>query len=127
MRYKLYWRLDEPYTAPLARVCATRLGQGGIPGQPRPRNTIKYVVDFAGGKLGQFSHRGDIELSLSAPTGFIERQAIYPVVGTDLWRAMFDFTAASENPVDLKLYLYKGEEILSETWLYQHLPSLAAF
>ncbi len=127
MRYKLHWRLSEPYPAPLASVTATRLGAGGIPGQPRPKGTVKYVVDFRGGKLGQFSQRGDIELAVSAPSGFIERQAIYPVVGTDKWRAMFDFTAASESPADIRLYLHKGGEALSETWLFQHLPSLSLF
>ena len=70
MRYKLHWRLDEPYPAPLSRVIATRLGQGGIPGQPRPKNTVKYAVDFEGGKLSQFSQRGDIELEATAPSGF---------------------------------------------------------
>ncbi len=127
MRYKLHWRLHEPYPAQLARVVATRAGQGGIPGQPRPKGTVKYVVDFQGGKLSQFSRRGDIELAVSAPSGFIERQSIYPVVDTDLWRAMFDFTAGSENPVDIKLCLRKGGEMLSETWLFQHLPSLSRF
>ncbi len=127
MRYRLHWRLAEPYPAPLARVIATRLGAGGIPGQPRPKGTVKYVVEFQGGKLGQYSRRGDVDLTVSAPSGFIERQAIYPVVGTDKWRAMFDFTAASEIPTDIRLYLHKGSEALSETWLFQHLPSLSVF
>ncbi len=127
MRYKLHWRLDEPYPAPLSRVIATRLGQGGIPGQPRPKNTVKYAVDFEGGKLSQFSQRGDIELEATAPSGFIERQSIYPVVGTNAWRAMFDFTAGSETPVDIRLHLHKGGEVLSETWVFQHLPSLSLF
>ena len=102
-------------------------GQGGIPGQPRPKNIVKYVVDFEGGKLSQFSQRGDIELEATAPSGFIERQSIYPVVGTNAWRAMFDFTAGSETPVDIRLHLHKGGEVLSETWVFQHLPSLSLF
>ncbi len=125
MRYKLHWRLDEPYPPALARAIATRLGAGGIPGQPRPKGTVKFAVDFRGGKLGQYSLRGEIDLAVSAPSGTIERQAVYPVVGTDKWRAMFDFTPVSENPVDIRLYLYKGGEALSETWLFQHLPSLS--
>ncbi len=124
MHYKLHWRLDEPYPAPLARVIATRLGTGGIPGQPRPKGTAKYVVDFRGGKLGEYTKRGDIEVAVSAASGKLEREAVYPVVDTDLWRVMFDFTAVSEQPVDLRVYLKKGDEALSETWLFQHLPSL---
>jgi glucans biosynthesis protein len=127
MRYKLHWRLDEPYPAPLARVTATRLGEGGIPGQPRPKGVVKYVVDFEGGKLSQFSRRGDVELAVSAPGGSIERKSIYPVVGTAVWRAMFDYTASSQNPADIRLHLHKGGEALSETWIFQHLPSLSFF
>jgi glucans biosynthesis protein len=127
MRYKLHWRLDEPYPSPLAHVAATRLGKGGIPGQPRPKGTTKYVVDFEGGKLSQFSQRGDVELAVSAPAGTVERQAIYPVVGTPAWRAMFDYTPASASPADLRLYLHKGSELLSETWVFQHLPSLSLY
>ncbi len=129
MRYKLHWRLDEPYPAQTARAIATRLGKGGIPGQPRPKGTVKFVVDFQGGKLGQFSGRGDIDLEVSAPAGTVERQAIYPVAGLPAagarWRAMFDYTAASEQPADIRLYLRKGSEVLSETWLFQYLPSLS--
>jgi periplasmic glucans biosynthesis protein len=127
MRYKLHWRLDEPYPAPLAHVTATRLGQGGIPGQPRPKGMIKYAVDFEGGKLGQFSQRGDVELKISVPAGTIERQAVYPVVGTPAWRAMFDYTPGSTAPADIRLYLHKGDEVLSETWVFQHLPSLSLY
>ena len=39
---------------------------------------------------------------------------------------MFDFKAASSSPTDIRLYLRNGNEALSETWLFQHLPSLAA-
>jgi periplasmic glucans biosynthesis protein len=125
MRYKLHWRLDEPYPAPLAQVSATRIGAGGIPGQPRPKGSVKYVVDFRGGKLSQFSRRGEIDAVVTAASGTVERVAVYPVVDTDKWRAMFDFTAASANPADIRLYLRHGEEALSETWLFQHLPSLS--
>jgi glucans biosynthesis protein len=37
---------------------------------------------------------------------------------------MFDFTAASEEPVDLRVYLKKDNDALSETWLFQHMQSL---
>ena len=125
IRYKLHWRLEEPYPAPLARAIATRAGIGGIPGQPRPKGTVKYVIDFRGGKLGEFTKRGDIDVVVSASSGTIERQAVYPVVDAEKWRAMFDFTAASADPVDIRLYLRRDNEAISETWLFQHLPALS--
>ena len=64
--YNLHWRLNHPYPASLATVIATRLGVGGIPGGIRPKGTLKYVVDFRGSKLNQFSRRGDIDLVVTA-------------------------------------------------------------
>lgn len=122
LRYKLHWRLDEPYPAANARVVATRLGAGGIPGQPRPPGTVKYVVDFAGPALAPFKKRGEIEVDITAATGSIERAAAYPVVGQDKWRVTFDYTPVSNAPVDLRLYLRKEGRALSETWLFQHHP-----
>eukprot|EP01037_Dinobryon_pediforme_P031064 gene31064-35392_t len=43
LRYRLHWRQDEPYPTPLARCIATRLGNGGQPGQPRPQNVRKFM------------------------------------------------------------------------------------
>jgi glucans biosynthesis protein len=86
---------------------------------------VKYVVDFRGGRLSELTKRGDIDVVVSAASGKIERQAVYPVVDTDKWRVMFDFTAASEDPVDLRVYLKKDNDALSETWLFQHLQLLS--
>ena len=124
-RYQLHWRSDEPYPAAVARAVATRLGVGGIPGGVRPRGTVKYVVDFHGGKLRQFSKRGEIEAVVTSASGGIERKAVYPIVETDKWRVTFDFKSTSSDPTDIRLYLRRGNEALSETWLFQHLPSLA--
>ena len=53
--YRLYWQDSEPaYPETIAKVVATRLGRGGIPGQNRrPRDAHKFVVDFSGGPLNQ--------------------------------------------------------------------------
>ena len=49
--YKLYWQSDAPDAGPLARCVATRLGNGGQPGNPRPRGVRKFMVEFLGGPL----------------------------------------------------------------------------
>jgi glucans biosynthesis protein len=127
LRYKLHWLLDEPYPAPLGRVVGTRRGAGGIPGRPPIKGVFKYVVDFRGGRLSECTKRGDLDIDVTAPTGRIERAVAYPVVGTDIWRAMFDFTPAVPEPVDLRLYLRRRNEALSETWIFQHLPTPSDF
>ncbi len=124
LKYRLYWQLEDPFPSALGKVAATRVGAAGRPGLETPKGALKYVVDFEGGKLSAYTKRGEVELSVSAPSGTIEGAVAYPVVGTKLWRAMFDFTANSDAPVDLQLHLKRGDEVLTETWVFQHLHSL---
>jgi glucans biosynthesis protein len=36
----------SPIPTPLARIVATRMGNGGQPGQPRPKGVRKFMVEF---------------------------------------------------------------------------------
>ncbi len=125
LRYKLHWRLDEPYPTKNARVLATRTGAGGVPGRPRPRDTVKYVVDFDGPILAQFRNRDDLRAMVTVPSGRVSRETAYPIVGTNKWRAVFDYTPEGSQPVDLRLYLGRDGRAFSETWLFQHIPALS--
>jgi len=122
--YRLYWQDNEPgYPTNIAKVVATRLGIGGIPGQiPAPHDTRKFVVDFTGGPLMQMQQRYDVTPVASASRGKIDNAYVVKVVGTDRWRALFDLTLEGAAPVDLRLFLRLGDRTLSETWLYQYFP-----
>jgi glucans biosynthesis protein len=122
--YRLYWQDSEPdYPRNIAKVVATRLGEGGIPGQiPVPRDTRKFVVDFTGGPLMQMPQRYDIKPVVSASRGKIDDDYVIKVVGTDRWRAFFDLKAEGSTPVDLRMFLRLGDRTLSETWIYQYFP-----
>jgi glucans biosynthesis protein len=122
--YRLYWQDSEPaYPSDIARVVATRLGRGGIPGQsPWPRDVQKFVVDFSGGPLGQMAARYDIAPVVSASRGTVDNAHLLKVVGTDRWRAAFDLKLEGNQPVDIRMFLRLGEKTLSETWLYQYFP-----
>jgi glucans biosynthesis protein len=122
MRYRLHWRSGEPYPPGVARAVATRLGAGGVPGGAHLSGTVKYAVDFQGGRLNQFSKPGEIEAVITSAFGSIERKAIYRIAEADKWRVTFDFKSNSSAPEDIRLYLCRGKEALSETWLLQHLP-----
>jgi glucans biosynthesis protein len=121
LRYRIHWRHDEPNIPNIGRVVATRKGIGGIPGAPNDA-FVKYVVDFEGGSLGRLTNEDGLRIHVTAPRGRIERTAAYRVVGTNRWRAMFDYAADDKTPIDLRLYLSRQGEALTETWLYQHLP-----
>ncbi|HJT44327.1 MAG TPA: glucan biosynthesis protein [Rhizomicrobium sp.] len=122
--YRLYWQNSEPaYPKNIAKVVATRLGRGGIPGQnPWPRDRQKFVVDFTGGPLMQMQQRFDVTPAVSASRGKIDNAYVIKVVGTDRWRALFDLQLEGQAPVDLRLFLRLGNRTLSETWIYQYFP-----
>lgn len=120
--YRLHWLKDEPYPPAVARVISTRLGIGGVPGQPRPRGVAKYVVDFEGGSIGDYGQNDGVEADVWASAGTVSGVYVLPVVGTKRWRAVFDFKPSGNDPVDMRLYLKRKGEALTETWLYQAHP-----
>ncbi len=125
LRYRLHWLADEPYPGELARCVATRLGNGGRPGQTRPQGVRKFVVEFQGRSLAQLSSGVFPEAVLSSTRGsfsYIFTEAVSDGLAGH-WRAQFDLTVEGAEPVDMRLYLRLGEQTLTETWLYQYHPS----
>ena len=123
--YRLYWQDDEPRPpSDVARVAATRIGRGGIPGQPSPedKNSWKFVVDFMGGPLARMPARFDITPVVSTSRGKVGKAYVIKIVGTDQWRALFDIHAPGKDQINLRCYLRLGENALTETWLYQYFP-----
>jgi periplasmic glucans biosynthesis protein len=124
LSYRLYWAADEPFPTNLARCVATRLGNGGQPGQPRPKGVRKFMVEFKGPPLEALAFGDKPEPVLWASRGtfsYIYTEAVSDdVLGH--WRAQFDLTVTGSDPVEMRLFLRAGEKILSETWLYQYHP-----
>ena len=112
--YRLEWRERDPEPGEVGRTVATWRGAGGIPGHLRPVGIHKYVIDFAGGKLA--TPQNGVELSVVASGGTLSQQSVRPVVSTDRWRAIFDLEVDPKQPVELRVYLHKGGEPLTETW-----------
>ena len=122
--YRLHWAADEPYPSPLARCVATRLGNGGQPGTDRPKGVRKFLVEFLGGPLKDLPAGKLPEPVLTASRGsfsYVRTEAV-PNDVPGHWRAQFDLTATGSSPVELRCYLRSGNQVLSETWLYQYHP-----
>ncbi|WP_395696713.1 glucan biosynthesis protein [Methylocella sp.] len=123
LKYRLHWEADEPFPTDLARCVATRLGNGGQPGQPRPKGVRKFMVEFYGGPLKDLPFGVKPEPVLWASRGtfsYVFTEAV-PNDEPGLWRAQFDLTAApGPDPVEMRLFLRAGERILSETWIFQY-------
>ena len=91
--YKLHWLADEPYPTSLARVVATRLGNGGQPGQPRPKNVRKFLIEFLGGPLVNLPFGVKPEILLQASRGTFTDYKLIEAVPDGVaghWRAQFD-------------------------------------
>ncbi len=122
--YRLHWLADEPYPSSLARCVATRLGNGGQPGKPRPKGVRKFMVEFLGGPLESLPFGVKPEPVLWASRGtfsYIYTEAVFDGVPGH-WRAQFDLTVDGTDPVEMRLFLKNGDKVLSENWLYQYHP-----
>jgi periplasmic glucans biosynthesis protein len=124
-QYRLHWSAAEPSNgANLARCVATRLGNGGIPGLPRPKGVRKFMVEFLGSPLAGLPYGTKPQPVLSASRGefsYVYTEAV-PDDVPGHWRAQFDLTVAGGDPVEMRLYLKNGDQTLSETWVYQYHP-----
>ncbi|WP_342360637.1 glucan biosynthesis protein D [Terrarubrum flagellatum] len=124
LHYRLHWLADEPYPTPLARCVATRLGNGGQPGLPRPKGVRKFMVEFKGGPLEHIPFGVKPEAVLWASRGtfsYVFTEAV-PNDVPGHWRAQFDLTVDGHEPVEMRLFLRTGAEVLTESWLYQYHP-----
>ena len=123
--YKLYWQNDNPHPpTDVARVVATRIGRGGVPGKPAPtdKDSWKFVIDFLGGPLAGMKARYDIKPVVNSSRGKVSNGYVVKVVGTERWRAAFDVYAPGKQQIDLRCFLRLGDKTLTETWLYQFFP-----
>ena len=121
--YRLHWVATEPYLSKaVARVIHTRLGNAGIPGQPRPKGGRKFVIDFEGGPLNEVEKLDKVQPVINTSKGRIDNEYALQIVGTKNWRAFFDLYVEGKEPVNLRLFLKLGDRTLTETWLYQYLP-----
>lgn len=121
--YRLHWGDEMPGRLPgPARVVATRIGRGGIPGQPVTRPSRKFVIDFVGGDLKLLPATAPVKPVITASAGEIVAPAARAIHELGGWRANFDLAGWGGEPVDLRCYLEHDGAALSETWLYQWLP-----
>ncbi|GED22072.1 glucan biosynthesis protein [Halomonas halmophila] len=121
--YRLHWCNTVPTQPPLARCVATRTGLGGVVGQRRKYFSWRFVVDFAGGPL-PLDEGVEVEPVIDASAGRVEIASARPLDAIEGYRARFDVVPPDEGtePINLRLYLKRGDQPLTETWVYQWTP-----
>lgn len=117
--YRMYWKDAHPLPPAGARVVATRGGQGGVPGQSRPQDQIKMVIEFEGPSLKGLGQNDGVTPVIELSKGEAINPYVLPVVGTDRWRLVFDTKVFDHEPIEARAYLKKDDDVLTETWLGQ--------
>lgn len=126
-RYRLHWASEPPPPGDVARVVHTLVGLAGdggrdLDGRPIPPGSRKYVVDVEGKAVEELARFGGAHAVVTASRGVLKGVAAFPVVGTKRWRLMFELHDLDGQPADLRAYLAKDGQALSETWMYQAFP-----
>lgn len=118
--YRVHWVERDPEPANAATVMATWQGQGGIPGQDLPQDTSKMVIDFDGPALEGLTTEDDVEPVVTISGGRIVSEiGAHHIVGATGWRMVFDYQIDGDGPAELRGYLRKDGEALTETWTAQ--------
>ncbi|MDC7784135.1 glucan biosynthesis protein G [Rhodoplanes sp. TEM] len=109
--YRLHWGAGKPGTPPLAVFARTRAGAG-------PDGTRRFVLDITGDALKRLDPaavRGLVETDKGRILNVVTQPN--PVEGG--WRMSFELAPERETVVELRALLMRGEERLTETWLYR--------
>jgi len=118
--YTMYWYGNDPARPPGGRVVATRRDRGTVEG------AYRFVVDFAGKQLdalpGDTVLRGVVTIASGDQSAELLDQHVEKNSVTSGWRLTFQVRMKQKNPVELRAFLDKGGEALTETWSNVILP-----
>ena len=115
--YDLHWYRDDRDRPPGGRAVATRRDRGTVDGAQR------FVVDFEGTRLkalpAETVVRGVISVGSGKEIGDeLLDQHVLKNTATGGWRLGFQVRPKDNKPIDLRAFLQKGDETLTETWSY---------
>ena len=121
-KYTIHWT-GKDFGPPIpAYVVATREGVGGRPGLSQRSGYRRFAIDFTGDSLKGLNRQSGVDAVVTASGASIDEIAAYPVVGTDLWRLIFEIKPSDAPSTDVRAFLRRNGGALSETWLYELFP-----
>jgi len=114
--YTLHWYGDDPKIPPHGSVTATRRDSG------EREDMRRFVIDFGGKDLaavpGDQILRGDVTIASGEDAAEIVDQHLVKNPITGGWRLTFRLRPKTSGAIDLRAYLDKSSETLTETWSY---------
>lgn len=118
--YTMYWHGDDPARPPGGRVMATRRDWGMV------ANANRFVIDFDGDALRALgadqAPRGVVSIAGGAAAAELLDQHVVknPVSGG--WRLTFQIRPKQTTAIELRAFLEKNGQALTETWSYAAAP-----
>ena len=111
--YAVQWSTDDSLPHAGGWVVATRSGAGDGDGSRR------YAVDFVGPALqGLPAGEAPVAVIDIGRGGGLQRQRVVPNPHTGGWRLLFEFKHVTDAPLQLRTYLLRADQPLTETWDY---------
>lgn len=119
--YTMSWFADDPDRPPGGRAASTRQDRGTVKGAHR------FVVDFTGKRLAELPADSSLRAVVTVGSGtgkegeLLGQQVVKnPVTGGQ--RLVFQVRPKSDKPIELRAFLAKENEALTETWSYTLQP-----
>jgi glucans biosynthesis protein len=120
LAYTMYWYGDDPTRPAGGRAVATRRDRGTLEG------CYRFVVDFGGKQLealpAETVLRGVVTIASGQDSAELLDQHVVKNPVTGGWRLTFQVRPKRKEPVELRAFLDKGNEALTETWSSVILP-----
>jgi len=118
--YALSWYGDDPERPPGGRVVGSRQDYGTMP------NVHRFVLDFAGPTLASLPPdaqvRGVMSIRNGEEAATILDQHVVKNDVTGGWRLSCQIQPKIAQPLELRAFLERGGDTLTETWSYAVVP-----
>jgi len=118
--YTMYWSLDTGTSISPNHVVSTRVGA-----DPRNSQQRQFVIDFDGPRLDAIPENDLPQAIVNCSTnGVIVQNQMFRNAAAGTWQVVLIMAPAPGNkdPIDLRCTLKKGDETVSETWVYHWSP-----
>lgn len=117
--YRLNWTSADPVKQPLARAVDCWTGVAGPPGHEPVAGARRLVADFLGKNLTGLTRASGVEAVVTVGSGTVLANHVYPIVDAPgRWRLIVDLAQDRGKTGNLRAYLKRGNDALSETLLY---------
>ena len=118
--YKLHWFIGQDVKPPAGYAIATRVGHS----KTHESDLQRFIVDFDSSYLHNKPEDPDVEAVVSVgPGATLVHQALQKNRFNGSWRLAFALRADnSKQPVELRCFLRKKVNVLTETWSYRWNP-----